>query len=464
MVQGGNGSKWFLEGTHLYGNKNSPQDAPRKIAQSWQTFYPVQRIVFRQIAKNFTFMHNTAELTYPEYPHTVLLGYNSLSSLQADISGQWGLESASNFQVADYKFSGLTFNSYFFTFPLEKSTPANPYSYLAVRNYSPTEKSQVLLRTSLNNRYDFGYVSLSDISDEIVLAATASNQFTPEYYASLQGFNTNFIFGSNGHVFGANVVQGYSGSNFSNVTGFGDFYNQFVTLYNQYAAQVQLIQNINNATTSNLNAFIQTDLQYILPPSALTRQRYTDPLTFSILWKSALFPQNLKKEEEWGLGWNLGYVKADTGYETVHRADSFFKILDDYISLRMNPEYDMNRMDITAKEKLSETLEPRGTTKAFHAKLLLASFGSYAQTLISNPLSFSPSLGRIDKLTFQWTDSLGTVLNNADCEWNAVIQIVEHRDIVELAPPFLLDPGARSLPAPPPAPPAAEEASAAEAT
>ena len=443
QFQGGNGSKWYLLGNTLYGSRNDTVDAPRKVRQSWQTFYPMQRIVFKQIAKNFTFMHNVDQMTYPEYPHTVMLGYNSEDALMADISGQWGLESSSNFMIADTKFSGNTFNSYFFTFPLEASTPSTPYYYLAVRNYSPTEKSQVLMRFSLNNKYDFGYVSFSDISDEIQTSVSTSNQYTPEYYASLQGFNSNFIFGSNGHVFGSNVVQGFPGSNFSNVTGFGDFYNQFTTIYSTYATQVQLIQTINNNVTSNLNAFIQSDLQYILPPSALNRQRYTDPLTFSILWKSALYSQRLNQQEEWGLGWNLGYAKKDTTYETVHRADSFYKILDDYINLRMNAEYDMNRMDITAKENLSQTLEPRGTTKAFHAKLLLANFGSYAQTLISNPITFSPSLARIDKLSFQWVDSLGNILDNADCEWNAVVQLVEKREVVAIPQPFRIDPSAR---------------------
>jgi len=443
FTQGANGAKWSLVDNVLYGNRNDVVDSPRKIYQGWQLFYPVQRIVFQQISKNFTFLNSYTGLEYPEYPHTSIIGYDSQSKMMTDICGQWGLESASNFSVADFKFSGTTFNSFVFTFPLQKSTPANPYYYLAIRNYSPTEKSQVLLRTSLTNRYDYGYISMTDLSNEVIVAQTHSNDFNPDYYASLNAFNSNFVIGSNGKIFGSNIVQGYAGSNLSNVTGFGDFYGRFVALYNQYNTQVQLVQTINSNVKSYVTNFIQTDLQYILPASSLNRQRFTDPLTYTILWQSSLYPAYAKLEENWGMGWNLGFAKADTPYETVHRADSFFKILDDFINLQMNREFDMNRMDTGGKEKLSETLEPTGFTKAFHGKLLLAPFGSFAQTLVSNPISFYPPLGRIDKLTFTWVDVTGATINNGDCEWNAVVQISEKKDMTEIVQPPRINPTIR---------------------
>ena len=445
FTQGANGAKWSLVGNILYGNRNDVIDSPRKIYQAWQLFYPVQRIVYKQIAKNFTQLNNYAGLTYPEYPHTSIIGYNSYSSMVTDISGRWGLESSNNFSVADFGFRGLNFNSFVFTFPLQKSTASNPYYYLAVRNYTPTEKSQVLLRTSLTNRYDYGYITMTDLSSEVVLLATSSNQFNPDYHRSLSNFNSQFIIDSNGRTFGANVIQGYAGSNIANVTGFGDFYNRFVTLYNQYNAQIQLVQKINTDVNTYVTNFIKTDLQYILPASSLNRQRFTDPLTFTILWKSALLPQYAKLEENWGMGWNLGYVKKDTSYETVHRGDSFFKILDDFINLQMNREFDMNRMDTGGKENLAATQEPTGFTKAFHGKLLLAPFGSFAQTLVSNPISFYPPLGRMDKLTFTWVDITGATINNADCEWNAVVQIAETKDMTQVTPPPLIDPTVRSM-------------------
>jgi hypothetical protein len=216
-----------------------------------------------------------------------------------------------------------------------------------------------------------------------------------------------------------------------------------VSIYNQYNAQVQLVQGINSNVAAYVTNFIQTDLQYILPAGSLNRQRFTDPLTCTILWRSSLYPAYLALEENWGMGWNLGFAKADTSYQTVHRGDSFFKILDDFINLQMNREFDMNRMDTGGKEKLSETLEPTGFTKAFHGKLLLAPFGSFAQTLVSNPISFYPPLGRIDKLTFTWVDITGATINNGDCEWNAVVQISEKKDMTEIVQPPRINPAIR---------------------
>jgi len=234
------------------------------------------------------------------------------------------------------------------------------------------------------------------------------------------------------------VIEGYAGSNISSVTGFGDFYGRIQSLYSTYSTITVLASTINSQTNANVNNFIQTELQYIIPTSALSRQRFTDPLRFSIKWRSALLPQYLKLEEIWGLGWNLGFIKQDTTYETIHKAPSFFKIIDDFINLRMNPDFDMNRMDKSAKENLSQTQEPTGATKAFYGKLLLANFGSYAQTLISNPISFLNPLGKLDRLTFQWVDSTGAIIDNNDCEWNAVVQVSEKIDIAtaKKPPPF----------------------------
>ena len=439
LYQGSGGAKWAFA-DRLYANLNDSIDAPKTFTPAWQIFYPTQRIVFTKVANNFTFMRDRTGIEYPEYPHTAITVYDSLSKLQADIgsgpNGKWGLESSGNFLVSDYRFSGEVFGADIFSVPLT----SNATYYTTIRNYTPTEKSQVILRCSLPNKYDFGYVKLIDLSSEIAIAATSSNMFAPDYYASLTGFNSNFVLSS--ITFGENIIQGFNGSNFTNITGFGDFYNRFTNLYATYNNQVKQVQSINNAITSSINTFIQTDLQNILPATAKNRQRYTDPLTFSILWKSSLKPNYMIKEDNWGLGWNLGYDKVDTPYATVQISPSFFKILDDYINLRLNPEYDMNRVDSGAKENLSLTNETTGSTKAFHAKLLLANFGSYAQTLISNPVAFSPPLGRMDKITFQWLDATETQIDNSDCEWNVVVQIVEKMEVVEIPKMPYVFPGA----------------------
>ena len=85
----------------------------------------------------------------------------------------------------------------------------------------------------------------------------------------------------------------------------------------------------------------------------------------------------------------------------------------------------MNRMDSSGKEKLSITHDSTGQTNQFAAKLLLANFGSYAQTMVQNPIPFNPVLTSLDRLTFQWVDLANIQIDNLDCEWNAAIQIVE---------------------------------------
>ena len=295
------------------------------------------------------------------------------------------------------------------------------------------------MRFSLPNRYDFGYTSFTDISNETLLLSSNPQLFNPNYSSNLRAFNNNFIFSSK--IFGSNIVPGFYGVDISNVTGFGNFMSNFQTYYNTYLSNITLINDITNAVNSNLSNFISYDLQYIIPPTAANRQNPTDPLLFSILWKTALTPSFVNLQDNWGLGWNLGYEKLDTPYDTVQIAPSFYKILDDYIILRLNDEFDVNRVDTTAKEKLSATLESTGATKAYYGKLLLAPFGSYAQTMVMNPISFNPPLGRLDKLSFSWyNNNTGTVIDNSDCEWNAVIQIVENIDVVTINNPPLIYP------------------------
>ena len=62
---------------------------------------------------------------------------------------------------------------------------------------------------------------------------------------------------------------------------------------------------------------------------------------------------------------------------------------------------------------------------ARHPVMFRAVFGSYAQTIIQNPVYFNPPILKLDKMVFQWFDVVGNQITNAECEWNAAIQIVE---------------------------------------
>jgi hypothetical protein len=91
----------------------------------------------------------------------------------------------------------------------------------------------------------------------------------------------------------------------------------------------------------------------------------------------------------------------------------------------MNVAYDMNKMDFGGKENLKETTDSTGQINGYNGKLLLNTFGSYAQTIIQNPVYFNPPILRLEKLTIQWYDTTGALITNTECDWNAAIQFVE---------------------------------------
>ena len=429
---------WCLDNSGtLYANRGITSERTVQIDYAWQLFYPTQRVVYSQISKTVDTISDLSGLTYPEFAHTQLFLYNSDLSFNTDISGSsefapWGSES--NFFISDTHYSGYYFNAYS-KMPLQASS--TPY-YLAVRNYSPTEKSQVYMRFSLQSRYDYGLARFIDISNELQILQSNASNFNPNYATDLKSFNSNFVFAKK--TFGANILSNFYGITLSNVSGFGDFMRYYTETYNSYQSNITVINTVQTNVNTNLSNFISQDLQYIIPPSATNRQQITAPLLFSIRWASSLLPEYLALDDSWGLGWNLGYAKVDTDYNVIHSATSFYKILDDYINLRLNPEFNFNNVDITGKENLSATRESTGETKSYYGKLLLAPFGSYAQTMIMNPITFNPPLTSLEQLSATWYDNTQNVIDNADCEWSATIQIVENVNIATLGDLELIKP------------------------
>jgi hypothetical protein len=84
---------------------------------------------------------------------------------------------------------------------------------------------------------------------------------------------------------------------------------QYTNIYSTFVTDSVIVQDVQSTTTALINGFISTNLKYILPTNALSRQRFTDPVLFQILWKSQLNPNYVTLEDEWGLGWILGYDK-----------------------------------------------------------------------------------------------------------------------------------------------------------
>jgi hypothetical protein len=353
--------------------------------------------------------------------------YSNYTTLLNDISGQFALEKTSNFAYNDMT-SGYFFNSYIDNINLAKSTDYdnnNPdsFNYIAIRSYSPSETFQAIVRFFLPGRYDFGYISLLDLSNEIVTVQTDSNA-NPDYVKALGLFTSSFIINK---VFGSNAIPGFSGSNISSI-GFGDFLKTYSSIYNTIGSNSDTTSTINGSVVAGTSNLIVGDLRYILPSSAATRERFTDPLEF-MLPLSTIVADSNRGIEEYGLGYNLGFAPVDTIFNTVQRADSFFKILDDYIYLKMNEEFNMNRLDIATKEDLAVTRDSTAQPNLYNCKLILNNFGTYATTFVQNPVNFNPIIGKLDKLTFSWYDITGQIINNDECEWSGAVQIVEKLDV-----------------------------------
>lgn len=428
---GGFGSKWMTTDNYpyVYGNRNDAYDSPTAFGIAWQIFFPNIKIELRKTGNNSTPITDLTNLTYPEWPHTCMFSYSNYDSMIIDISQNWGLEK--NFMTSDTTFSGFYFNSYLLNVPLQDTSTqpmanSNAFTYVAVRGYLPTESFQCLMRFNLPNRYDFGFIRETDLINEIELAKVEAFEFNPSYANTISQFNSNFQFSN--VIFGASSTQGLPGSNLSS-SNFGDFLSQYVGIYSNFSTNSVVLQTIQSTLAADMNQYISTNLQYILPQTSLSRTRFTDPLLFNILWQSYLTPTYSVMDDEWGLGWNLGFSKQDTAMSTYQVAQSFYKIQDDYIYLKLNEEFNINGMDAGAKENYEVSREPTGSTKQYYCKLLLTGFGGNATTFIHNPITFNPPLNRITNLHFQWMDANGLIINNNDCDWNMTVTLTERYEI-----------------------------------
>ena len=193
------------------------------------------------------------------------------------------------------------------------------------------------------------------------------------------------------------------------------------------------VDTINANLRTSMQNFILNDMKYILPSNVLTRTRFTDSLTFSFLWKTGLrdTPPNIANlVDAWGLGWNLGYPKQDDAQpSTVHFAPSMYKIIDDFIYLRLNPEFNLNRMSAGTKENYNDSREPSGLTSYYYCKLLLNGYGQTATTFVHSPVTLSPPIPKISKMAFQWLDARGNLLNipsATDSDWQMTVNIQEN--------------------------------------
>jgi hypothetical protein len=445
----------------IYGNTRTGGDLGYALKTAWQIFYPTMKVTLTKRANKYNDITNTVDTNYfsnygdfyttpanyPEYGHTNMFFYSNYNSLMSDLSTvsamttlyKWGQES--NYYKADTEFQGYGFNSYIYNITLQPSGPitgSNSYYYLAVRGYAPTEDFQTMVRFSLTNRYDYGFISANDLQNEISVINTGNvTNYNPEYVASTAAFDAYFSTNTVAMNIFVNPTLTF--------TGFSSFYSTFSAYYTAYNSTLITYSSIQSTLTSKLQSYL---LQYygpIMPTDYFSRAKFTDSIRFDLLFKSSIYTTLSNADQFWGLGYNLGFPKADmsnntpatpegttpiVGQGTYYNADSFYKILDDYIYLRLNDEYSLNRVDTSGPEDLALVQETNGATKQYYAKLLLANFGSYTQSMIQNPVALNPPIAKIDRIRFQWIDQLGNVIDNGDCEWSGILQITESLNIV----------------------------------
>jgi hypothetical protein len=132
----------------------------------------------------------------------------------------------------------------------------------------------------------------------------------------------------------------------------------------------------------------------------------------------------------WGLGWNLGFSKEDDPEaSTVHFAPSMYKIVEDFLYLRLNPEFNLNRMSAGTKENYFDSREPSGLTSYYYCKLLLNGYGQTATTFVHSPIVLNPPIARLSKISFEWIDARGNLLNipsATDSDWQMTVNIQEN--------------------------------------
>ena len=362
-----------------------------------------------------------------------------------DDSAIWGQEKGTIYKAGDDD-SGYNFLSYIHSAVIRQGSS----NVINIRGYVPTAQFATGLRMIGTNWTNFGVMTLSELMQDIdalvtgplpmsIDAAgniinestryTGGNYFSRNYALALIRFNNAFkvrkIFGLG---IGSTSYLGYTFDGTTESNAFRAALSTYVSLYSTTVVnQVAVNSATKNALTSLTN-YVSIRYNGILPLSFLKRSRLSDPIPFQIQFKSSLTGPYVTAFDQWGLGWTLGFNKIDTTFSTQQTASTFIRITDDYIYLKMNEEMDMNTIDTSEKEYISQSQDTFGQSAKYFAKLLLNTFGNYTTTFVQSPKIFNPVLGKLDKLHFQLVDQFGAIINNKDCEFTVTLQVEESID------------------------------------
>lgn len=407
---------------------------------------------------DFTGIRNEYQDTWMFFYRNPTIDYDVTDITGVDSLGnpvlRWGIERNSIYTRQDDQ-NGYNFLSYIEDITLRSTSAAlGVYDYsFHVRGYMPTMRMTTGIRLIGKNFTDFGTATLSEIGDEIANLAgyqpisdisgfnlitsdlasystiintndqirlSNGNFFSHQYADALINFDNKFYFSS--ITFGKRI--GYVGSTFA-LAGYQDAMNQYVGYYSTLRGTQVSYTTVLSTATGRLNEYVVERYGTVLPTNILNRTRITDPLPFSALFSTYTLPPYSLQFDEWGLGWNLGFAKEDSPFLTTLVSNTFIRIFEDFIYLKLNPEMNMNTMGVTAKEDLSLTHDTFGEERKYFAKILLNNFGGFCRAAVQMPKDFSPTLGKYELLSLQLVDRNGVQISNVDCDYDLVLQITE---------------------------------------
>ena len=394
-----------------------------------------------------------------EYQDTMMYFYTNSTIGQDynDISGAsnhwiWGQESNRNYTTFNDQ-SGWNFLSYLNRISVRSSVPQ--YA-VHVRAYDPIPQFVTGLRIIGNNYTDFGLPTLGEIASEI--SSLSGYQYITEmqgsiYLLSTQAFNAvistnNSLRLNNGYnryshayadaltifndsmmvssiTFGGNA--GFAGQSFS-FQGYADAFSQYQVYYSTTTGLYQTYTTIFSTTTTAMDNYVTQVYGDILPSSILSRSQYTAPLPFQLLFRYDLKEPYLSQFDEWGLGWYLGFPKANVplaGPRTYVTSDTFIRIVQNYIYLKLNPAFNINTIAVSGKENLSETRESQGQDVQYFTKILTNNFGDYCRAGVQLQKDFEPVIGKYEIISCQLVDKNGIQITNDDCDFDLTIGITE---------------------------------------
>lgn len=285
----------------------------------------------------------------------------------------------------------------------------------------------------------------------------SNDTYDDAYRASLVGADSFFHNNDEAEktiTLGNNIINTFEPVDIT-VNGYIDAYEENGTedlrsIYEQFIAIEGSLQpeEINTQVRSKLREYLQQQYAGILPDTFADRERFNDPIEFRIYFREFLTDEQKSRRFNWGLGYNLGFDKVDTSYNTVHEAQNIPQFLgENYVYLLVNDSEDFNRGAMAYHDNNAENViipdvsgipgtaivsdiatfgdgnQYIGGRNKYYAKIRLSSFGSYTTSITQYDKVFNPPLSQLEKVRFRLVDRYGNVINNSECDFEGVISI-----------------------------------------